>query len=183
MNDAWSFHFFLDRCGNSSCIRCGPLYSPEMITDIFICWLEWFGTDSAVGGIIEFPSLFLSQPFKEILLAMCCIQMVAGGKTWSKKFYRLHPLYSVGVLQSIVHNCILRRCNFHMIPVASIGWWRNLMMITWNPRGWQKVNLKVSFWKLDSFIFPNGFSIPLIQPCKQYWQKYLVVVIIIFSQY
>ena len=84
-------------------------------------------------------------------------------------------VYCPGVLQSIFHHCISRRCSFHMVHVASIGWWRILMAMVHmslvyverfrNMRRWQKVStllfcfckldfvtplLVASFWKLDS---------------------------------
>ena len=34
-----------------------------VVTDFFICWLEWFDADQAVGGAVTFPLLFLGQPF------------------------------------------------------------------------------------------------------------------------
>ena len=84
-------------------------------------------------------------------------------------------VYWPGMLQSIFHHCISRRCSFHMVHVASIGGWRILMTMVHmslvyverfrNLRRWQKVStllfcfckldfvtplLVVSFWKLDS---------------------------------
>ena len=48
-----------------------------VVEDFFICWLEWFGADCAVGDVVVFPPLFLSQPFHrdfmvQVLSTDCC---------------------------------------------------------------------------------------------------------------
>ena len=40
-----------------------------LILDFFICWLEWFSTDQAVGGIVVFTPLLLGQSFNRDIIS------------------------------------------------------------------------------------------------------------------
>ena len=150
----------LDWCGNSSCMRCDlNLYihpSNHRGRGLFICWLEWFSADWVVCEVVVSPPhCSWVNCFMGILLAKCCLQMVATARPGPKIFQQPHHPYSLGVVQSIVHHCISCRCSSHMVDDAGIGWCRILMTMAHtslvyaerfrNPRRWEKVNAQLHY--------------------------------------
>ena len=132
----------------------GPLYSP-------VKWsCSWTFLSVDMNGLVQIEQLVALlyslncswvSCFIGILLAMCCLQIAAAARTWSKNFSTVtYPLYSLEVVWSIVHHCISCRCSFHMVCVAGIRWGRILIMTVHisfvyverfqNSRRWQKVN-------------------------------------------
>ena len=152
MNDAWNFHFlWIDAVIQVACIvSWTSIFTCQMIvvTDVFI-WMVWRRWSSwwrccicsiVVGLTVSYGFYWLGVVYIWLL------QLRPGPKT----FQRLHPLYSLEVVQSVVHHYISHRCSFHMVCVAGIGYWRILMTMAHtslvyverfrNPRRWQKVN-------------------------------------------
>ena len=83
--------------------------------------------------------------FIGVLLARCCLQMVATAKISPKTLQRRHPLYLLRVVQSIGHHCISRRCSSHMVRDAGIGWWRILMTMAHTKSCLRKTLLKSAY--------------------------------------
>ena len=118
-------------CGNSSCMHSELDLYIQPSNDLFICWLEWFSIDWAVRSIVVLPLLFLCHSFhrniiRQVLSTNGLLRLRPGPKTFQWR----HPLYLLGVGQSIVYHCISRRCSCHMVHDAGVGWWRILMTIT-----------------------------------------------------
>ena len=149
------FSLSLDWCGNSSCMHWELDLYIHLSNDRG--WGLFFSAD--MNGLVQIKQLVALlyslhcswvRRFIGILLVRCCLHMIAAAKTWSKNFSAGHPLYWLGVLQSIVHHYISHRCTFHMVRVVGIGWWRILVTMVHtslvylersrNPRRRQKVN-------------------------------------------
>ena len=133
MNNEWNFKFHcISAVIQVACVVVWTsIFILQMIVvgDFFICWLEWFGLDWAVHCIVVFPQLFLASCSIGILLARCCLQMVAVARTWSKNFSSASsPIFTWGGSKycPLQH---LRRCSSHMACDAGIGWWRIWMTI------------------------------------------------------
>ena len=184
------FSLSLDWCGNSSSMSCeldlyihlsndcgcGHFY---LLTRMVWCRLSswWYCILSIVLGSA------VSKGF--CWPGVACIwlpQLRPDPKT----FQRRHPLYWLGVLQSIVRQCISRKCSFHMVRVAGIGWWRILMTMVHtslvyvecfrNSSRWQKgkhswysvfVNLTLS----HQFLSSASGSFILCAPCNLHLSK------------
>ena len=133
-------------------------------TSLFTCQMIVFTYFLSAGlnglaQIKQFVALLYSLGYSWVsrfigtLLAKCFLEMVAVANIWyiQKFFHWRHPLYLLGVLQCIVHHCLSRRCSFHMVRDAGIGWWRILIMMAHtslvyielvrNLRTWQKLNV------------------------------------------
>ena len=149
------FSLSLYQCGNSSCVCCElDLYihpSNDYVHRLFylLTWMFWSRLSSwwhccipsiVVGSAISWGFYWPGVVYRWLL------RLGPGPKT----FQQFHLLYSLEVVQSIVHHCISCRCSFHMELVAGIRWWRILMIMAHtslvyiehfrNPHRWQKVN-------------------------------------------
>ena len=141
--------------GNSSCKRCElDLYID--LSNVHGCRLFLSVDLNGLAQIEQLVVLLYSlhcnwvSRLIGILLAMCCLQMVAAAKICYKNFSAASSLYLLGMVQGIVHHYISCRCNSYMVRVAGIRWWRILMTMAhtslvfierfWNSHRWQKVN-------------------------------------------
>ena len=136
------------RCEVGLCIRpsndrsCGLFY--------LLTWVVWHRSSSSSRCCI--PSIALGsavswESYWPGIVYRWWLRLGPG----PKNFQQCHTPYLLGVVQSIDHHCISRRCSCHMVHDAGIGWWRILMTMAQkslvygelfqNPRRWQKVNV------------------------------------------
>ena len=115
-----------------------------------LIWIAWCKSSSLRRCFSPFIALG-STVSKEFYWSGVDYRWLLRLRPASKTFHQRHPLYSLGVVQSISRHCISRRCSSHMVCDTGVEWWRILMMIAWtsllyvkcfkNPRIWQKLNV------------------------------------------
>ena len=142
-----------------------------MVVDFFVCWLEWFGTDRKVLGIVVFPPLFLGQPFYRNFIGQlfstdgCC-----GYDLVQKPFSSIISHIHLGwfkVLPITAFQVDAAPTWYVMQVLGGKGfWWRwlTLVLFMWNAFDKRCTELVfcfcefdydwplfvVSFWKLNS---------------------------------
>ena len=57
-----------------------------VVADFFICWLERFSADQAVGSVVVFPQLLLGQPFHRDFVGQVLSTDGGCGQDLSKNF-------------------------------------------------------------------------------------------------
>ena len=150
------FSLSLDRCSNSSCMRCNLDLYIHLSNDrgrrffYLLTWMVWRKSKSlwcccnpsiVLGSVISLGFHWPDVVYRWLLW------LGPGPKTFQQ---RHHP-HSLEVVQIIFHHCISPRCSSHMLSDIGIGWWRILMTMAhmsfaytihfWDPRRWQKVNV------------------------------------------
>ena len=100
-----------------------------VVVDFFICWLEWFSTDWAVGGVVVTPPLFLGQPFHRDFLGQ--VFSIDGWCDWDlvqKLFSGVIPYIYLGwfnVLLTTAFHVDAALTWYVMLVFGDEGfWWR-----------------------------------------------------------
>ena len=136
------------------------LWAEHLYSPVKWSWL-WTFLSVDLNGLVQigkFVALLHSlhcswvSRFIAILLARCCLQMVAVAKTQSQNFSVASSLILTWVVQSIPHHCTSYRCSSHMVcdsgRISMTMAHKSLVYVKHfpNQHRWQKVNVVAIFF-------------------------------------